>query len=142
MRRTEAMGLRVAGCTLVQIAKQQQISYTTAMRDLKASLKLLTEKWAESVDDYRAITVERGELALKMLYPAVKEKDLASIREWTRTAEMLARVKGVYDVNGAPDTGQVTLNFLIVEAQKNDSRETDQDRSPAQADRLPAIASA
>lgn len=102
-RRNMVLRYTVAGFPLDQILTlyngempdpEHQVTLDTLRDDRKAVLQQLGDDFESNRKSYRALLLERADLVLRTLYPAVKAGNLGAIDRWLRTLDLIGTVSG------------------------------------------------
>lgn len=94
-RRLDAARLRAEGKSFRQIAAALSVSLRQAFLDVRAGLKALHERLGERVEELSALELERLELPVAGLAPAVEAGDPQSVDAWRRLSESRRKLLGL-----------------------------------------------
>lgn len=112
-RRLDVARLRAEGQTFRQIGEALGISHVQAQRDHRAGLKALHGRLGKRVEELTLLELERLELPVAGLLPAVKAGDPQAVDAWRKLSESRRKLLGL----DAPDVvalgGEVTVRRYI-----------------------------
>lgn len=94
-RRVKAFELRKAGASYRQIGRKLGVSGKTAHEDVHAVLAELAAQSLESAAEYRALELERLDMAQLALYQHLDSGDPQIVAAWVRVSESRRRLLGL-----------------------------------------------
>src|SRR5688500_11434087 len=94
-RQERAARLRVDGYSYREIATELEISVGQAFADVKAALAGRREAAAEAGDEVRQVELERLDVAVKGIMPAVKKGSPLAIDRLIKVSERRAKLTGI-----------------------------------------------
>ena len=95
VRRGKALAARVEGANFRQIADENNVSVGTAYEDVAAEMTAVCARTRLEAELLRDLALERCDLALRGLRPAVLKGDPPACRVWIRTVELSAKLNGI-----------------------------------------------
>lgn len=118
----QALDLRIAGATYVQIAERLDYASESGARNAVAqALKKTMALMQDSADELRAIEVQRLDVALIAIALQVKSGHLGAIDRWVKLAERRARLLGLDSPPRAPVDGDGnTVPLAIIRMDPDD----------------------
>jgi hypothetical protein len=113
LRRLKAARLRAGGMSFRDIGAELGVSHTQARADHRAGLKALHGRLGKRVEELTMLELERLELPLPGLRPAVEAGDPQAVDAWRKLSESRRKLLGL----DAPDVvalgGEVTVRRYI-----------------------------
>ena len=104
-RRVKALELRKTGGSYRQIGRALGVSQETAHKDVMHGLAELATQAHGHAEEYRALEVERLDVAILAVATLVRAGDLAAIDRWIRLSESRRKLLGLdLPVKVAPTT--------------------------------------
>lgn len=94
-RRASVVQLRVAGWNIRDIAAHLDVSVGTVHGDLSEVLVRTREQANDNVKVERELSIQRLELAIKKIWPAVEAGNLDAVDRLTRLEARLAKLQGL-----------------------------------------------
>jgi hypothetical protein len=113
LRRLKAARLRAGGMSFRDIGEALGVSHTQARADYRAGLKALHGRLGKRVEELTLLELERLELPVAGLKPAVEAGDPQAVDAWRKLSESRRKLLGL----DAPDVvalgGEVTVRRYI-----------------------------
>lgn len=108
--------LRIAGCTVEQIAEQMNTSRRSVSRILVSELAKIEAETTNSLSGLKTLELARADMAMLAIAPEVRVGHLGAIDRWTKLIALKCQILGLDKPKG--DAAAIIREYAGVDIEK------------------------